>query len=80
MTNNGTVATQRDLDATRVGREFGPGSQLENLSELGSVFGQFLLFGNFINFASNLGAAFNDATPKPAQRTLVQPQRNPVLA
>jgi Domain of Unknown Function (DUF1521) len=80
MTSSGTLATQKDLDATRVGREFGPGSEVRNLDELGGVFSQFLLFGNFINFASNLGSAFSDATPKPSQRQPVQPVRTPVLA
>ena len=80
MTNNGTLATQKDLDATRVGREFGPGSQLQNLSELGGIFSQFLLFGNFVNFASNLGSAFNEATTNQAQRAPVQPVRNFLLA
>ena len=63
LTDSGTVATQRDLDATRIGREFGPGSPLQNLSELGSVFSQFLLFGSFVNFASDLGSALDLSTP-----------------
>ena len=79
MTDRGTRATQKDLDATRVGREYGPGSQLRNFDELGGVLGQFLLFGNFIKFASNLGSVFNDATAKSAERYLTQAQRNPVL-
>jgi hypothetical protein len=79
-TEGGSIATQRDLDATRVGREFGPGSELQSLSELGGLFSQFLIFGNFLNFASNLGSAFNEATTKPAQRGPIQPIRNSVLA
>jgi Domain of Unknown Function (DUF1521) len=80
MTEGGTLATQRDLDATRVGREFGPGSELQSLSELGGLFSQFLIFGNFLNFASNLGSTFNDATTKPALRNPLQPVPNSVLA
>jgi hypothetical protein len=79
-TECGNVATQKDLDATRVGREFGPGSELQNFSELGSVFSQFLLFGSFVNFASELGSAFNSETTKPAQRGPFQPVRNFILA
>lgn len=66
MTDCGTLATQKDLDATRVGREFGPGSDVRNLDELGGIFSQFLLFGSFINFAADLGNLFGgggDATP-----------------
>lgn len=55
MTEGGKLASQCDLDATRVGREYGPGSELPSLGELAGVLGQFLLFGSFINFAYNLG-------------------------
>ncbi len=58
-TESGNVATQKDLDATRVGREFGPGSNTQSLSELGDFLGQFLLFGSFLNFASDLGTSLN---------------------
>jgi hypothetical protein len=61
MTQNGTVATQRDLDATRVGREYGPGSELRNFDEIGGFLGQFLLFGSFVNFASDLGTAISNS-------------------
>ena len=58
-TESGNIATQKDLDATRVGREFGPGSNTQSLSELGDFLGQFLLFGSFLNFASDLGTSLN---------------------
>jgi hypothetical protein len=80
MTEAGTFATQRDLDATRVGREFGPGSELPSLGELGGIFSQFLLFGNFVNFASDLGSAFNNTTTNQTQRAPIRFDRNPLLA
>jgi Domain of Unknown Function (DUF1521) len=44
-TEAGTLATQQDLDATRVGREFGPGSELPSLGEISQFLGAFILFG-----------------------------------
>ncbi|MEM6909163.1 MAG: DUF1521 domain-containing protein [Pseudomonadota bacterium] len=41
----GEVATQKDLDATRVGREFGPGSTMPSLGESAEMIGQFLMLG-----------------------------------
>jgi hypothetical protein len=45
----GEVATQADLMATAVGREFGPGSELPSLGEAFSQIGGFLLFGALLN-------------------------------
>lgn len=55
--HTGEVATQADLMATAVGREYGPGSQLPSLAETFNTmdFGRFLLFGMLMNFASELG-------------------------
>jgi Domain of Unknown Function (DUF1521) len=72
MTDCGTLATQKDLDATRVGREYGPGSEVRNLDELGGVLGQFLLFGSFLNFARDLGDRVADSTDSP------RPRQNPL--
>jgi hypothetical protein len=49
-TDLGAIATQEDLDATRVGREYGPGSQLPNLEEFADVFAAFFLFGTLPSF------------------------------
>lgn len=78
MTQNGTVATQRDLDATRVGREYGPGSELRNFDEIGGFLGQFLLFGSFVNFASDLGTAINNSDR--SQNNPIRLPGRPVLA
>ncbi|QTD56146.1 DUF1521 domain-containing protein [Parasphingorhabdus cellanae] len=45
----GELATQQDLNATRPGGEYGPGSELPSLGELGSFLGNFLMFGMLFN-------------------------------
>lgn len=47
--HTGEVATQADLMATAVGREFGPGSELPSLGEAFTQIGGFLLFGALFN-------------------------------
>lgn len=41
----GDIATQKDLNATRVGAEFGPGSEAMSLEESGQLLGGFLMNG-----------------------------------
>jgi Domain of Unknown Function (DUF1521) len=55
-TEAGSIATQNDLNATAIGREYGPGSELPSLSELGEQLGSFLLLGAFASF---LGSFLN---------------------
>ncbi len=53
-TESGNVATQADLMATAVGREYGPGSELPSLSELGEQLGSFLMLGVFASFLGSM--------------------------
>ena len=41
----GEVATQADLDATRIGAAYGPGSQMPSLGEISDMLSSFLLLG-----------------------------------
>ncbi|MBX7482739.1 DUF1521 domain-containing protein [Qipengyuania qiaonensis] len=50
----GEVATQADLNATRVGREYGPGSETLSLGESAEMMSSFLVLGSF---AAMLGAS-----------------------
>lgn len=72
MTEGGKLATQTDLDATRVGREYGPGSTLPSLGELTGALSQFLLFGNLFNMIFNIGADLgrDKFVPRPEVRPL----------
>jgi hypothetical protein len=61
-TETGKRATQEDLNATAIGREYGPGSELPSLGEMGEALGKFLLFGivlggfgGFTNFGNTGG-------------------------
>jgi len=56
LTARGSIATQRDLDATRVGAEFGPGSTAMSLSELSTALSQWLAIGAFLNMGAGLTA------------------------
>ncbi len=64
-TEMGSVATQNDLNATAKGREYGPGSELASLGEIGEFLGSFLAFGifaSFLNMASmNVGSTYSEA-------------------
>lgn len=51
-TEAGTVATQRDLNATRVGREYGPGSELPSFAEFAGQMGAWLLIGSLVGYAA----------------------------
>lgn len=53
--HTGEVATQSDLNATRVGREYGPGSEMPSLEEMLPAFSNFLMLGMLLNIASTLG-------------------------
>lgn len=56
----GQVATQADLNATRVGGEFGPGSQAMSLDELGGALTGFLTLGVMLSlgvFGGDVGAS-----------------------
>jgi hypothetical protein len=52
-TEAGNVATQQDANATAVGREYGPGSQMPSMGEIGEFLGQFLALGLFAGFLNN---------------------------
>ncbi|MGL5839025.1 MAG: DUF1521 domain-containing protein [Sphingorhabdus sp.] len=58
-TETGKIATQTDLNATAVGRAYGPGSALSSLGELADFLSSFLTFGIFASFLNtpsiNLG-------------------------
>lgn len=45
----GQLATQEDLNATRPGGEYGPGSGLPSMGELSGFLGNFLMFGMLFN-------------------------------
>ncbi|NJM51529.1 MAG: DUF1521 domain-containing protein [Sphingomonadales bacterium] len=51
-TEGGAIATQDDLDATRVGREYGPGSALPSIAEFGQIMGGFLMLGMMFGFGN----------------------------
>ena len=55
-TEAGGVATQREADATRIGAEYGPGSQAPSFGELAETLGSFLLFGAVLNMTLPLFA------------------------
>lgn len=59
-TEGGNIATQADLMATAVGREYGPGSELPSMGELGDNLGNYLLLGAFASFLGNLLNFNND--------------------
>jgi len=48
----GQVATQTDLNATKVGQLYGPGSEMPSLGEISQQLSSFLLFG-FVNALTN---------------------------
>jgi hypothetical protein len=50
-TDVGNIATQKDLNATAIGREYGPGSELPSLGELGEALSGFLLLGALFGFS-----------------------------
>ncbi len=54
-TESGNIATQNDLNATRVGGEYGPGSTMPSMGEIGEYLGQFLVFGAMASFLTNGG-------------------------
>ncbi len=61
-TETGKAATQEDLNATAIGREYGPGSQLPSLGEIGEALGKFLLFGSIFGlggFGGGFGGGQN---------------------
>lgn len=61
-TEDGTIATQKDLDATRIGGEYGPGSTKPSQAEGGDDFGDFDFsdlagqISNFLIFGSIVGS------------------------
>lgn len=70
--HTGDVATQEDLNATRIGAEYGPGSEMPSLEESFDMIGGFLMLGAFMNFASDLGGAVRDAA-NPGNRFIARP-------
>jgi hypothetical protein len=63
----GQVATQADLNATKPGALYGPGSETPSLGELSHVLSTFLFFG----VAAELSSAL---TSRPVHNPLFQPQ------
>jgi hypothetical protein len=65
-TENGNIATQCDLMATAIGREYGPGSELPSLGELGEHLGSFLMLGAFAKFLGDF-LNFDQDTRRPVR-------------
>ena len=62
--HTGALATQQDLDATRVGQEYGPGSKILSLAESSGALSLFLFsgaLGSMMNLAADTGSS--DAAP-----------------
>jgi Domain of Unknown Function (DUF1521) len=76
LTETGKVATQCDLMATAVGREYGPGSDTQSLGELGNMLGSFLLLGVLASF---LGNAANFGSERGSDRQLDRFTDRPVF-
>ncbi len=66
-TELGNIATQDDLMATAVGREYGPGSGEPSLGEIGDFLGSFLMLGLFASF---LGTAFTNPIESSNERIM----------
>ncbi|MDY7099146.1 MAG: DUF1521 domain-containing protein [Pseudomonadota bacterium] len=75
--HTGEVATQKDLNATRIGREYGPGSTLPSLEEMMPRFGDFLMFGTLMNFAELLADTVESAVEDTLRE--IQPQPRPFV-
>lgn len=52
----GQVATQADLDATRPGAAYGPGSNTPSIAEFSQMLSDFLIFGAIVSFAAEASA------------------------
>jgi hypothetical protein len=77
-TEMGNVATQCDLMATAVGREYGPGSEMASLGEVGNFLGSFLLLGVFANFlGSSFGSSLLSGDTQSPERTVFRHQHQP---
>ena len=61
-TELGNKATQADLDVTRVGAAYGPGSTAPSIDEAGKWLGAFLTFGVFIGVLASFGEQGSDAS------------------
>jgi hypothetical protein len=77
-TENGSIATQKDLNATAIGREYGPGSDTPSLNELGTFMADFLMLGLFAAF---FGTSFNTNNDAPARTVLrdAEPETRPAV-
>jgi hypothetical protein len=69
-TELGTIATQDDLMATAVGREYGPGSELPSFAEISNFIGSFLLFGMFASFFGQANGRFERAVDRAIEREI----------
>ncbi len=79
-TESGNIATQCDLNATAIGREYGPNSNMPSMAELGENLGAFLFLGMLASFlgvdlGSVLGNQGGNARP---QGPDARPQERPV--
>lgn len=66
--HTGEVATQTDLMATAIGREYGPGSEAPSLDEAFTQIGSFLLLGSLFNLGFNFGQASERVAERIADR------------
>lgn len=66
LTETGKTATQADLDVTRVGGAYGPGSTAPSLAEAGSIIGSFLQFGLMLGFLGGFSSGAT-AAARPAE-------------
>ncbi|PZN92746.1 MAG: hypothetical protein DCF31_15020 [Alphaproteobacteria bacterium] len=71
LTEMGTLATQAHLDATRIGAEYGPGSDALSIAESGAMLGQFLLFGLLLGSVPSR----DSAEPASRQQGVAVPRR-----
>ncbi len=65
----GEIATQEDLDATRIGGRFEPGSKWPSWAQTLPLFSQFLMFEGLVNFSAELG---EDPRDVPERKPRVQ--------
>jgi hypothetical protein len=75
--HTGEVATQADLNATRIGAEYGPGSQALSLDEAFSQVGSFLLFGSLLGFNFRFAPNVERAAERIADRIVDRFLANP---
>ena len=63
----GQVATQADLNATKPGQLYGPGSETPSLGELSEVLSTFLFFGFASDLSDAVRGSARPSSPAPFQ-------------